>query len=134
MTCFCSYEEAPFEKVAVSRTTPSAPASSLLPACKAAADTTSNTLFNASPEEVWLEIMTYGQYESFGESAALQEGVRGASIITNMYTELLVLTKHDLVQNISTAAREALEEVIKKRTPDHDLMRYCSLLPSLLLK
>ncbi|KAL3154498.1 Rap guanine nucleotide exchange factor-like 1 [Trebouxia sp. C0010 RCD-2024] len=118
-----SYEEAPFEKVPVSRTTPSAPASSLLPTCKAAADTTSNTLFNARPEEVWLEIMTYGQYESFGESAALQEGVRGASIITNMYTELLVLTKHDLVQNISTAAKEALEEVVKKRTPDHDLMR-----------
>lgn len=103
------------------------PASSQLPGCRAAADTTSNTLFNARPEEVWLEIMTYGQYESFGESAALQEGVRGASIITNMYTELLVLTKHDLLQNISPAAKEALEEVIKQRTPDHELMRYCSL-------
>ena len=115
--------------MAVSRTTPITAASCLLPACKDAADTTSNTLFNARPEEVWLEIMTYGQYESFGESAALQEGVRGASIITNMYTELLVLTKHDLLQNISATAREALEEVIKKRIPDHDLMRCCGLPP-----
>ena len=97
----------------------------MLPASKAAADITTNTLLNARPEEVWLEIMTYGQYESFGESAALQEGVRGASIITNMFTELLVLTKHDMLQNISTAAREKLEELIKDRTPDHDLMRYC---------
>ena len=112
-------------QVPVSRTTPITAACSVLPAAKAAADTTTNTLFNARPEEVWLEIMTYGQYESFGESAALQEGVRGASIITTMFTELLVLTKHDMLQNISTAAREKLEESIKDRTPDHDLMRCC---------
>ena len=103
----------------------------MLPASKAAADITTNTLLNARPEEVWLEIMTYGQYESFGESAALQEGVRGASIITNMFTELLVLTKHDMLQNISAAAREKLEELIKERTSDHDLMRYSlTMLPS----
>lgn len=114
--------------MSVSRSTPITPACSLLPATRAVADTTSNTLFNARPEEVWLQIMTYGQYESFGEAAALQEGVRGASIITNMYTELLVLTKHDLLQNISAAAKEHLEEIVKKRTSDHDLLRCCSCL------
>ena len=77
--------------------------------------------------------MTYGQFESFGEAAALQEGVRGASIITNMYTELLVLTKHDLLQNISAAAKEHLEEIVKKRTSDQDLLRCCSCLPWLLM-
>ena len=107
----------------VSRSTPITPACSLLPATKLVADTSSNTLFNGSPEEVWLQIMTYGEYESFGEAAALQEGVRGASIITNMYTELLVLTKHDLLQNISAAAKEHLEEIVKKRAPDQDLLR-----------
>lgn len=119
----CSYEEAPFKQVPVSRSTPITPACSLLPSSKAEADTTSNTLFNARPEEVWLQVMTYGQYESFGEAAALQDGVRGASIITNMYTELLVLTKHDLLQNISAAAKEHLEEMVKTRTCDQDQMR-----------
>lgn len=121
----CSYEGAPFKQMSasVSRSTPITPACSHLPATKPVADTSSNTLFNARPEEVWLQTMTYGQYESFGEAAAVQEGVRGASVITNMYTELLVLTKHDLLQNISAAAKEHLEEIVKKRTPDQDLMR-----------
>ncbi len=74
--------------------------------------------------------MTFGQYESFGEAAALEEGLRGASIITNMYTELLVLTKHDLLSNLSLAAKEKLEEMIKQRTPDEDLMRYAFAYPS----
>ena len=117
--------------MSVSRSTPITPSCSLLPATRAVANTTSNTLFNARPEEVWLQIMTYGQYESFGEAAALQEGVRGASIITNMYTELLVLTKHDLLQNISAAAKEHLEEIVKKRTSDQDLLRCCSCLSML---
>lgn len=112
--------------MSVSRSTPITPACSLLPSSQAEADTTSNTLFNARPEEVWLQVMTYGQYESFGEAAALQDGVRGASIITNMYTELLVLTKHDLLQNISAAAKEHLEEMVKTRTCDQDQMRCCS--------
>lgn len=109
-----------------SRTTSSTPVTSNSLAAAAAAAATglsSNTALNARPEEVWLEVMTYGQYESFGESAALQEGTRGASIITNMYTELLVLTKHDLLSNISLAARERLEEMINQRTPDEDLLR-----------
>ncbi|KAL0056202.1 hypothetical protein WJX82_008666 [Trebouxia sp. C0006] len=121
-----SYQLAPFVKVPDSRTTPGTPTTSNLLATAAAAAATglsSNTALNARPEEVWLEVMTYGQYESFGESAALQEGTRGASIITNMYTELLVLTKHDLLSSISLAARERLEEMIKQRTPDEDLLR-----------
>ncbi len=112
-----------------SRTTPGTPTTSNSLATAAAAAATglsSNTALNARPEEVWLEVMTYGQYESFGESAALQEGTRGASIITNMYTELLVLTKHDLLSSISLAARERLEEMIKQRTPDEDLLRCCN--------
>ncbi|DBB04030.1 TPA: hypothetical protein ACH3X1_013089 [Trebouxia sp. C0004] len=121
-----SYQLAPFVKVPDSRTTPSTPITSNSLATAAAANATglsSNTALNARPEEVWLEVMTYGQYESFGESAALQEGTRGASIITNMYTELLVLTKLDLLSNISLAARERLEEMINQRTPDEDLLR-----------
>lgn len=74
-------------------------------------------------QEAWLEVMTYGQYESFGEAAALEEGTRAASIITTMYTELLVLTKHDLLSHISSTAKERLEEVVKQRTPDMQLMR-----------
>ena len=126
--CNCSYQHAPFVQVPVSRTTPSTPVSGTLPAA-AGTGTSCNTALNARPEEVWLEVMTYGQFESFGESAALQEGVRGASIITNMYTELLVLTKHDLLSNISMAAREKLEESNKQRTPDEDLMRYICVSP-----
>ena len=78
-------------------------------------------------QEAWLEVMTYGQFESFGEAAALEEGCRAASIITTMYTELLVLTKHDLLSHISTAARERIEESIKQRTPDLQLMRSANL-------
>ena len=69
-------------------------------------------------------MMTYGQYESFGESAVLEEGTRSASVITNMYTELLVLTKHDLTANISQAARESLEERLKQIRPEEDMLRY----------
>ena len=90
---------------------------------KASGLTSTNTLSNGRPEEVWLEVMTYGQYESFGEAAALQEGIRGASIITNMFTELLVLTKHDLLSSISSGAREMLLETIKNRTSDQDHLK-----------
>lgn len=68
--------------------------------------------------------MTYGQYESFGESAVLEEGTRSASVITNMYTELLVLTKHDLLTYISQAARDSLEETLKQHRPEEELLRY----------
>ena len=41
-----------------------------------------------------------------------------------MYTELLVLTKHDLLTYISQAARDSLEEMLKQHRPEEELLRY----------
>lgn len=43
--------------------------------------------------QVFVELMTLGPYSTFGEVAALKGARRGASVISNSYTELLVLTR-----------------------------------------
>lgn len=51
-------------------------------------------LRNFNSPQVFVELMTLGPYSTFGEVAALKGSRRGASVISNSFTELLVLTRY----------------------------------------
>ncbi|GMH37082.1 hypothetical protein BSKO_04955 [Bryopsis sp. KO-2023] len=73
-------------------------------------------------DEVFVEIMTLGPYSAFGEVAALNGARRGASVISNSYTELLMLTRHDLLNKVNVSTRRKLENSSDAYRVDRDLM------------
>ncbi|KAK9824275.1 hypothetical protein WJX72_009107 [[Myrmecia] bisecta] len=75
------------------------------------------------PHEVWVEVVTLGDNESFGELAALHGSTRQASVITTSCTDLLVLTKHDLLSQVNGNARAKLESMADSYTPDAAMLK-----------
>lgn len=81
--------------------------------------------------------MTLGPYSQFGEIAALKGSRRAASVISNAFTELLVLTRcsvlncnsaanaecrHDLLNKVDSSTRKKLEEHSESYRNDKELL------------
>eukprot|EP00884_Botryococcus_braunii_P000342 jgi/Botrbrau1/10308/Bobra.0120s0021.1 len=73
--------------------------------------------------EVWVHVCTLGPNESFGELAVLNGAKRGASVVTTTVTELLVLTRHDVLSMVTGEARLRLESLSDRYTSDEDMLR-----------
>ncbi|GAB4820559.1 hypothetical protein N2152v2_007605 [Parachlorella kessleri] len=74
------------------------------------------------PEDVYVEIATLGPNEIFGEVGAPEGEWRHASIITTTYTELLELTRHDLLTRLRGTCRVALEALTEQYPTDEALL------------
>lgn len=57
------------------------------------------------PEDIHVELATVGPYELVGEIGAPDGTWRRTSIVTSSYTEVLELTRHDLLTRLKDSCR-----------------------------
>ncbi|KAK9862327.1 hypothetical protein WJX84_002132 [Apatococcus fuscideae] len=73
--------------------------------------------------EVWIEMGTLGQHESFGEIAAYKGATRSATVVCLVPTELLIITRHDLLTSVQGETRAKLESMSSSYMSDANLLR-----------
>ncbi|KAK9840213.1 hypothetical protein WJX74_005565 [Apatococcus lobatus] len=73
--------------------------------------------------DVWVDMGTLGQHESFGEIAAFKGATRAATVVCLVPTELLIITRHDLLTSVKGETRARLENMSSSYTSDAVLLR-----------